>query len=67
MIENNNTSEKIKPEDYGFGTDEPMMLGDLLDFINSEKETKKGKLDLDLDTLEEIKNNNTDILRSVNN
>ena len=67
MIENNNTSEKIKPEDYGFGTDEPMMLGDLLDFINNEKKTKKGKLDLDLDTLEEIENNNTDILRSVNN
>jgi hypothetical protein len=67
MIDNNNTSEKIKPEGYGFGTDEPMMLGDLLDSLDSEKEAKKRKLDLDLDTLEEIENNNTDMLRSVNN
>ena len=64
MIENNNTSEKIKPEDYGFGTDEPMMLGDLLDSLDNRKDTKKEKLDLDLDTLEEIENNDTDIFRN---
>lgn len=65
-MENNNTSEKINPEHYGFGVDEPMMLGDLLDSLYNEKDTKKGKLDLKLDTLEEIENNNTDILRKSN-
>ena len=67
MIENNNTFEKIKPEYFGFGTDEPMMLGDLLDSLDTEKEIKKEKLDLDLDTLIEIENDDTDIYRNVKN
>jgi hypothetical protein len=66
-MENNNTSEKIKPEFFGFGTDEPMMLGDLQEFIDSEKEAKKKKLDLNLDTLKEIENIDTDILRNNKN
>ncbi len=67
-MEKNNTFDKINIKCDEFIVIEPMMLGNLLDFLNDNKEdSKKVKLDLKLETIVKNKEFYSDILRNIKN
>lgn len=67
-MENNNTFEKINLQFDEFIVIEPMMLGNLLDFLNNrEDDSIKVKLDLKLETIVKNKDFYSDILRIIKN